>query len=112
MSTIQKNKDQVYFIDKFFVPAAAKKEFYERVKINRSFIATLPGFIEDVVYEYTDNNDNSICITVARWENLDAMNKAKEAVQAEYKREGFDPAELIKRLNISADRGTYKELVN
>ncbi len=111
LSTKKPHKEQVNFIDKFFVPAAAKKEFHERTKINRDFIKTLPGFIEDAAYEYTDNNDNLICISVARWENMEALNKAKEAVQAEYKREGFDPAELIKRLNISTDRGIYRQLM-
>jgi steroid delta-isomerase-like uncharacterized protein len=103
-------KDQVRFIDKFFVPASAKNEFYERVSINRNFIKNLPGFIEDAAYEYTDKDGNLICITVAVWENMQALNKAREAVQAEYKKQGFDTAEFIKRFNIVADRGIYTEL--
>jgi len=110
LSNKKSHKDQVGFIDKFFVPAAAKKEFYERMSINRSFIKKLPGFINDVAYEYTDNNGDLICITVALWENMEAINKAKEAVQAEYKRQGFDAAEMFKRLNIVIDRGIYKEV--
>ena len=43
---------QVNFIDKFFVPAVAIKEFQQRVKINREMIKQLPGFIEDAAYEY------------------------------------------------------------
>ena len=103
-------KDKVSFIDKFFVPAAAINEFYERMSINRNFIKGLPGFIEDEVYEYTDDNGNLICITIANWENREALNKAKETVQAEYKKQRFDPAEMFKRLNIVADRGVYTEL--
>jgi hypothetical protein len=60
--------------------------FYERTSINRKFIKILPGFIEDAAYEYTDKDGNLICITVAVWENVQALNKAKEAVQAEYKK--------------------------
>lgn len=104
------SKDKVSFIDKFFVPGAAKKEFYERMRINRSFIKGLPGFIDDAVYEYIDPNGNLICITIAHWENNEALNKAKEAVQAEYKKQGFDTADMFKRLNIVADRGVYTEL--
>lgn len=99
--------DTPHFIDKFFIPAAAINEFMERMKINRNFIKTLPGFVQDVAYQYSDENGNLICITVAEWESMDAMNKAKEAVQAEYAKEGFNPAEMMKRLNISMDRAIY-----
>jgi predicted ester cyclase/heme-degrading monooxygenase HmoA len=101
---------QINFIDKFFIPAAANKEFHERMKANRNFIKTLPGFIEDAAYEYTDNDGNIICVTVARWESKEAMAKAKDAVQAEYKKEGFDMASFIQRLGVTIDRGVYTQL--
>ena len=103
------HKDQVNFIDKFFVPAAAIKEFKERVTINRAFIKKLPGFIEDAAYEYTDKDGNLILITVALWQNSEALNNAKEAVQAQYKKEGFDAPVMFKRLGITADRGIYTQ---
>lgn len=108
----KQSKDRVSFIDKFRVPAAAKQEFYERMNINRSFIKNLPGFIEDEAYEYTDANGNLTCVTVALWESREALAKAKEAVQAEYKKQGFDAAEMLKRLNITADRGIYTPVEN
>lgn len=95
------------FIDKFVIPIAAIPEFQQRMKINRDFLKTLPGFIKDEAYQYSDENGNLICITVAEWESMDAMNKAREAVQTEYRKEGFDPAEMMKRLNIAMDRGVY-----
>lgn len=101
---------QISFIDKFFVPAAAKKEFYERMSINRTFIKQLPGFITDDAYEYTDDNGNLVCVTVAQWESRDAFNKAREVVQAEYQKQGFDMPAMLKRLNISIDRGVYTEV--
>ena len=100
------------FIDKFLVPPAAKEEFLERMSINRKFLRQLPGFIEDAAYEYTDGNGNLVCVTIARWKNKEAVAKAKEAVQAEYKREGFDMAGMMKRLGIVIDRGIYIELVS
>ncbi len=99
------------FIDKFLVPEKAKQEFTERVNINRNFIKKLTGFIEDGAYERTDEHGNLIYITIAVWENEDALKKAKEAVQAEYKKQGFNPAEMFERLNITMDRGTYKEAI-
>jgi hypothetical protein len=100
----------VQFIDKFIVPAAAKQAFYERMTINRNFIKTLPGFIRDAAYERTDEEGNLICITIAVWANAEALNKAKEAVQAEYKKQGFNPAEMFKQLHIVIDRGVYNEI--
>ncbi len=64
------------------MPATAIKEFKERVTINREFIKKLPGFIEDAAYEYADKDGNLIFITVALWQNSEALNNAKEAVQA------------------------------
>ena len=80
---------QQVFIDKFFVPKNAKQEFDERANINRNFIKKIPGFIEDNVYERVDEQGNFIVITTAIWKNADAIKKAKEAVQDEYKKEGF-----------------------
>ncbi|HMH22995.1 MAG TPA: hypothetical protein VK563_14510 [Puia sp.] len=104
------NTHKVSFIDKFLIPPAAISEFYERMGMNRSMIKILPGFIEDAAYHYTDDNGNLICITIAHWENMKALNKARETVQTEYKKQGFDTAEMFKRLNIQADRGIYTEL--
>jgi steroid delta-isomerase-like uncharacterized protein len=104
------HREKVNLIDKFIIPAAAKKEFYERASINRNFIKTLPGFIEDAAYEYTDAEGNLIFVTVAQWENKEAFAKAREAVQAEYKRQGFDMGEMLKRTHITIDRGVYSEL--
>ncbi|HUP12489.1 MAG TPA: ester cyclase, partial [Niastella sp.] len=106
----KEHKDQVNFIDKFFVPAVAIKKFKERLNVNREFIKKLPGFIEDAAYEYTDKDGNLILITVALWKNSEALNNAKEAVEAEYKKEGFDAQAMFKRLGITADRGVYSQV--
>ena len=77
-------------IDKLIVPEKAKQEFTEMLNFNRNFIKKLPGFIEDKVYERTDEDGNLICITVAVWESTEAIKKAKVAVQAEYQKQGFN----------------------
>jgi heme-degrading monooxygenase HmoA len=108
-SPSKKSTMQVVFIDRFIVPATSKAEFLERGKANRDFIRTLPGFIENAFYEEIESNGESRFVTLAVWENEDAFKKAKEAVFAEYKRQGFDPLELFKRLNIQAERGVFKK---
>jgi predicted ester cyclase/heme-degrading monooxygenase HmoA len=110
LATLQNNnhrKGEVSLIDKFILPAKAKQEFMQRVNINRAFIKNLDGFIEDAAYERVDEVGNLIFVTVAIWKNEEAINKAKEAVQAEYKKEGFNMPEFLKRLDIMIDRGVY-----
>ncbi|RKR09930.1 hypothetical protein C8C83_1591 [Flavobacterium sp. 90] len=100
---------QQIFIDKFIVPEQSKQEFLERVTINRNFIRTLNGFIKDEAYERIDEQGNFVFMTIAVWENETVLKKAKEAVQAQYKKEGFDIAEMFARLKITMDRNIYKE---
>jgi len=100
------------FIDKFLVPAKAKQEFLDRMNINRTFIKTLNGFTEDAAYERTDEDGNLICITIAVWENEDVLKKAKDAVQEEYKKQGFNMPEMLERLHITIDRGLYTKMEN
>ena len=98
------------FIDKFIVPQKSKQEFLNRVNINRNIIKILNGFVKDDAYERTDEKGNLIFMTIAVWENETVLKKAKEIVQAEYKKEGFDIAEMFTRLNIAMERNTYNEI--
>jgi len=103
---------QQIFIDKFIIPQSARQEFTERMTFNRDFIKNLPGFLGDAAYERADENGNIICITIANWESEDALNQAKLAVQAEYQRINFNPAELLNRLNIIMERDTFQPAGN
>ncbi|MEO7488194.1 MAG: hypothetical protein ABIU77_13880 [Ferruginibacter sp.] len=101
---------QQVLIDKIAVPANAKEAFIQRMNYNRDFIKKLTGFLKDEVYEQTDESGNLICTTIAVWENADALKKAKETVDAEYKRIGFNAAEFCERLNIKFERGIYQPM--
>jgi len=52
---------------------------------------------------------NVVCITVALWENIAAVNQAKEKVQELYRKQGFDLSKMFRRLNISIERGIYRK---
>jgi predicted ester cyclase/heme-degrading monooxygenase HmoA len=110
ITSLSNTKAQVRFIDKFIVPAAAVNEFTDRMNINRNFIKKLPGFIKDEAWQRPDEHGNLVCITIAVWENEDALKKAREVVQAEYKKQGFDMPAMLSRLNIVMDRGLYTEM--
>ena len=103
---------QVCLIDKFFVPSSAINEFAERMSYNRQFIIHLPGFIEDKVYEQVDEQGNFNIITIAIWESQEKIDQARNSVQSEYKRIGFNLPEFISRLNIKMERGIYKPWVS
>ena len=100
-------KTRQIFIDKFLIPEEAIQEFKDRTKINRNFISKQPGFIKDEAYERFDEKGNLIFITIAVWVNDDAIRNAIAAVQAEYKKQGFNPKEMMERLHITLDRGIY-----
>jgi hypothetical protein len=101
------NIENVYFIDKFFVPENSIEEFTQRMKYNRGFIKNLQGFIRDEVYEQKDEEGNLTIITIAVWQSQEDLNNAKSIVQAEYKRINFNPEEFLKHLNIVMERGIY-----
>ena len=108
LSALTIHNDHIRFIDKFIVPASATKAFVERSIIARDFLRKLEGFIEDAAYERIDENGNLVFISIAVWKDMQSMTNAKEAVQAEYKKQGFNPAEFMQSLAITIDRGLYK----
>jgi heme-degrading monooxygenase HmoA len=103
----KENEMRRVFIDKFVVPQNGFDEFIRRMNYNRSFIRNLPGFVHDAAYRRNDENGNAVVMTIAIWESEDAILKARAAVQTEYARIGFRPEEMMARLNITLDRGTY-----
>jgi len=98
------------FIDRFIIPQSAKAEFTERMQINRHFISKLPGFVRDDVYERMGEDGSLLCITIAVWANEAMLKNARELVQAEYQREGFNLPALLERLGIRMERGQYSRL--
>jgi len=97
-------------IDRFTVPSGAVTEFLNRMKINRQFIRQQPGFVEDNAYRQIGGDGEYHFVTVAVWESAGAINNARQAVAAEYKREGFDMPAMIARLQIKMDRAIYERI--
>jgi heme-degrading monooxygenase HmoA len=110
MKTLSNNPtgNEVCLIDKFFVPKNAIEEFTQRMNYNRNFIGHLPGFIGDKIYKQTDEEGGLNIITIATWESQQHINEARNAIQSEYERIGFNMAEFVGRLNIKVERGIYK----
>lgn len=99
---------QRIFIDRFVVPGKSSAEFFERMNINRQMLRGFPGFVEDQAYIRHDDQGNLVCMTVAVWETDEAIANAREKVQEEYKKEGFNLVAMLDRLGITmSERGIY-----
>lgn len=102
---------QQTLIDRFIVPQPAIDAFMQRVNYNRNFIKTLSGFVHDAAYQHKGEKGNLIFVTIAVWENETVINNAKAAVQAEYKRIGFNMPQFLEQTGITIERGIYEEVV-
>ena len=105
-----KTENQVYFIDQFSIPEKSIAEFLPQMNSNRNFVKVLPGYIKGEAFQHYDKDGNLILITVAVWENQDQLNKAKTIMQAEFKKNKFNPAEFNQRLKITMKRGEFNSL--
>jgi heme-degrading monooxygenase HmoA len=105
-----KNANHIYRIDKFKIPASARQEFLARVRTSNEILHAIPGFVEDRFFEQLGASGDSKIITIAVWENEQAFSNAKLHVQEHYKKIGFNPGEIIKRLGIEADMDAYTSL--
>jgi len=101
-------QSHLIFVDKFVVPQDIETEFEIRMNFNRGFIKNLQGFINDEVFKTKLNGNTIQYLTIAKWENQEALNNAKQLVQMEYKRIGFDPIAFLKKNLISLERQEYK----
>ena len=105
-----KNPNHVFRIDRFKVPAASREEFLSRVRTSNEVLRSLPGFVEDCFFEQRDSAGDSKIVTIAIWQNQQAFTAAKAIVQEHYKKIGFNPGEIIKRLGIEAEMDAYSRL--
>ena len=99
------------FIDKITVPLTYKEEFVTRMKTTQHFLHALPGFISQATYERADEEGKAIFVTVTVWKDKAAIDDAQQAVEAEYKRTGFDRVAFNKKMNIIREGGGVYQLV-
>lgn len=100
----------VYRIDKFRVPPAARPEFLAGVGATSAVLEQMPGFVQHMVFEQTSGPGELNFVTMAVWENAEAIALARRIVAARYAESGFDPAEVMARLGIQADIGEYTRM--
>lgn len=102
----------VYRVDKFVVPQTAREEFLGRVKATHEVLRRQPGFVRDAVLEQTSGPGRFNIVTIAEWENNEAIEGARSAVMAAHAAEGFNAQETILRLGIEADLAFYETVAS
>lgn len=98
----------LYRIDKFVVPAAARREFLERARATQRILRSQPGFVRDVILEQSAGPGRFNFITSVEWESEGAVEAAKTVVAEFYAKSGTSPQEIVARLGIEPDIGYYK----
>jgi heme-degrading monooxygenase HmoA len=71
---------------------------------------TLPGFVEGFAYESTDGGSCYNVVTTAVWKDEDAYQNAKKSAAEEFQRIGFNPPEIMKKLNAENREGSLSAL--
>lgn len=94
-------------IDTFVVPEESKSIFLDRVRQVQAFLRTLPGFVEGFLHERVEGTGRFNIVTTAVWESESALENAKSAATEEFKKAGFNPQEMMKRLNVEVERAIY-----
>ncbi len=100
----------VYRVDTFAVPPSARDEFLTNVHRTHAQLRMLPGFDHDLILE-KPSDDGIVIMTLAAWENADALASARDTMRRRHRQDGFDPKALIDRLGITADLAEYTEPV-
>jgi heme-degrading monooxygenase HmoA len=103
----ESNPNLRFRIDSFVVPEASRPEFETAMRRNLAFIETLPGFLGHVVYERTGGPTSFNLVTVATWENQEALDRAGERVRAHYREIGFDMPAAMARWGVRAELGNF-----
>lgn len=100
----------VFKVDKFIASETVKNEFLERLHATHRLLEQQPGFVRQFLLEQQGGPGEFNIVTLVEWENQEAIDPAREVVQALYQQMNFDPQEMWRRLGIRADLATYRKL--
>jgi heme-degrading monooxygenase HmoA len=110
MSQTPAINQRVYRLDKFIVPRNAREEFLTKVKGTHQLLRAQPGFIQDFLLEQPLSDEVIQVATLVEWQNQQAIDNARVAVMDMHKQSGFNAQELIARLGIKAEMGSYQPI--
>lgn len=103
----QNTADRIYKLDKFTIPNSARSEFVPIVVQIMALLKTQAGHIQSFMLEQPGANGDFYLVTLAEWENKQAIENAREVVASMQRAAGLNPAELMTRLGIQAQMDIY-----
>jgi heme-degrading monooxygenase HmoA len=110
MKTSSTASSRIYRLDKFLLPSRARGAFLSRVKQTHSLLQTQPGFIRDTLLEKPATDEEFIVVTLVEWQDRESLEKARDLVESEHRREGFNRQEFMAELGVEAEIGTFTDV--
>src|SRR5215831_4793369 len=101
------NSQHRYRIDKFKVPPAAREEFLKGVRDTQGFLATLPGFVGNSIFEQSSGPGAFNFVTMVEWESAEAIERAVKAVTERFEATGVNPVRSRNSSNTVIRRGIW-----
>ena len=90
------------------MPEKSRSEFSANVRRSAEFLRTLSGYVEGFVYEKTEGDSPYNFVTTAVWENEEAFENARKSAATHLQQVGFNPQEIVKRLEVEMKRAIYR----
>jgi len=91
-------------------PICFCKYFWRERATCQAFLATLPGFVQAAVFGRADGQNPFNFVSKVAWESADAIEGAKEAINARLEAAGLNVPEMRARLGVEADTAIYAEI--
>ncbi len=104
----REKRNNIFRVDRFDVPADARREFLERVASTHALLRRQAGFVQDIVLEQESGPGRYNFVTLVEWKSAEAIGKAAGEVARMHAETGFDRTEMMKRLGIVADIASYR----
>jgi hypothetical protein len=96
----------IFRVDKFKVPASAREHFLRRAQTAHQLLRTLAGFVGDFFLEHVGGDGTSTIVTSVVWKTSEPSMPPEQHDQGL----GYNPGEVLRRLEIEADMAAYAEL--
>jgi hypothetical protein len=97
-------------VDRFLVPTIAREPFLARVYAINALLQLQPGFVRSYLLERDVDAGVSTLMTFAEWRDQESMEGARAAMGRILASQGFNPAEFMTTLGITAEMGTFRPL--
>lgn len=104
------DSSKIYRLDKFLVPCGAREAFLSRVQQTHALLQEQPGYIRDTLLEKPATDTEFILVTLVEWQNREFLERARDLVAIEHRREGFNPQRFIAGLGVEAEIGTFMDV--